>query len=137
LLDLVRGKTIPVKDDPGWGLFPEFRRHGHRDLRGDEIADLMNGHGSLVGDHTDFSAPKRPSDEVFVIARGPFPQPINSAVLTDPIAALGMIVLKLLWIARCLRLGGGKVPPLAHGELVEPPPGILGVSLRHYGIKVT
>lgn len=126
-----------MKHDDRWRFLPKSGGHRQVDLCRHQITDVVNRHRGLVRYDGHPSTPKRPKNEIFKTASGPLPKAVDSPILPHPIAALGVVVLKLLWIARCPGLGGREIPPLAYSELIKPPSGVLGISLCHGDKKVT
>lgn len=113
----------------GWHRQVDFCRH--------QITDVVNRHRALVRDDGHPSTPKRPKNEIFKTAPGPLPKAVDPPILPHPIAAPGVVVLKLLWVACGPGLGGREIPPLAYSKLIKPPSGVLGISLCHDDKKVT
>ncbi|HSB73866.1 MAG TPA: hypothetical protein VLT62_31455 [Candidatus Methylomirabilis sp.] len=136
-LNLIRLKTASVDDDARRRFFPKTWGHRQMNLRRHEIADLVNRHRALVRSDSRPAAPQRPLDKIVEGALGPLPEAVNTAILPDPVAACGMVVLKLLWVARGPGLRGSEVTSLRNCEFIKTPSRVLGISLRHSGKKVT
>jgi hypothetical protein len=93
LFDLMRGKQVSMENDNRRRLLPKSGWHRQVDLCRHQIADVVDGHGALVRDNGDATAPKCPSDQVVVRASWPLPKTIDSPILPNPVAATGMVVL--------------------------------------------
>jgi hypothetical protein len=114
----MRRESVAIEND-GWRWpLPKAGRDCNGNLGRHDVADLMDGHCALVRDDTGSMAPKGPTDEIVVRTPRPFPEPIHSAVFSNPIPPLDMIVLKLLWVADRPGLRGGEIPALRHGDLI-------------------
>lgn len=131
MLDFVRSQPLAVKNDSGRWFLTESRRHRHVNPRRHQVADLMDRHRALVRDNSDATAPECPADKVVVGASWPFPNAVDSPILAHPVAACGMVVLELLWVACGPGLGGSEVSPLGSREFIETPSGILRISICH------
>jgi hypothetical protein len=93
-------------------------------LRRVDIGKLMEAQRGLMTVHAlgllvSVSRPQRPNCEVRMIRLGKEGQPINAAVLTDPVSGLNMVRMSILSESGNLRLLGREKPLLRLGDLVE------------------
>lgn len=84
------GKVGVVENDTS-GLAAESGRDREVNAAGIEICEIVNGDGSVMGDHCEATTPQGPSDEIVMVTHGPFGKSKNSPGDTLPIAFSSVI----------------------------------------------
>ena len=136
-LYIASGQVGVVKDEDAGNIAvaPEIRRNGHVELGRIQIRQVVEAERRLVAVHTlhflvPVPGPQRPQDEIGPVSRRKQREPVDAAVLTNPVPDLDMIRMGVFGESGRLGLLGGEEALLLLGDLEEPPRGFT-VRLGH------
>lgn len=131
-------KASPVEDAPPRAGLPEIGSDAQVYLLGEDIAEVVDSKGGLVGDDRLGSvvttpAPERPADEVVMLRCGQVGKAVETAADPLEVAGPGVIIEMLLPIADRRSLLGGEVTTLERRGSVERSPSLGGAAVggRH------
>ena len=117
---------MKYEDAGNIAVAPEIRRNGHVELRRIQIRQIVEAERRVVAVYTlDFlipvPGPQRPKDEFGPISRRKQSEPVDTAVLADPVPDLDVIRMGVFGESGSLGLLRGEEALLLLGDLEEPP----------------
>ena len=120
--------VVQYQDSGNVAVSSEIGRNGHVELCGIQIRQLVEAQRGLMAVYTldlliPVTRPECPKDEVGTVGRREQGEPVDAAVLTDPIPDLDVVGMRVLGESRRLGLLRGEESLLLLGYLKKPPRG--------------
>jgi hypothetical protein len=118
--------VVQYQDSGNVAVSPEIGRNGHVKLGGIQIRQVVEAQRRLMAVYTlDFlisvARPECPQDEIRPVGHRKQGEPVDAATLTDPVASLDVVRMRVLGEPSRLGLLRGKESLLLLGDLKKPP----------------
>jgi len=118
--------VVQYQDSGNVAVSPEIGRNGHVELGGIQIRQVVEAQRRLMGVNTldlliSVARPECPKDEIRPIGHRKQGEPVDAAVLTDPVSSLDVVGMRVLGESSRLGLLRGEESLLLLGELKKPP----------------
>ncbi len=117
---------VQYQDSRNVAVSPEIGRNGHVELCGIQVRQVVEAQRRLMAVYTlnlfiPVARPECPNDEIRPIGHRKQGEPVNTAVLTDPVSGLDVVGMRVLGESSRLGLLRGEESLLLLGDLKKPP----------------